>query len=153
MIKRKLWFVVSVMFASVWLYFAAQRVYFLSKSVRADGEVVAVTARNAKCNQGGSGSGSTRCTMFTAKVSYPVGNGTRVFSVSSGSAGGHNQPRGRAKYRVGASVPVLYDPASPGDVHTARFTDIWEYPLLLMIPVVTTFVMSLRKRREDDPNR
>lgn len=103
------------------------RLLFLRRAVRADGEVTRIVSANATCSRG-SGKRSKRypCTKYQAVVKFPTAGGESYgLTLSSGSTRGHDQGHEHSLHRPGQVVRVVYDPKNPGEAYPDTFFGVW----------------------------
>jgi hypothetical protein len=145
MIKNWFLFLVSLLLIPVALWFLGERLTFLSRAIRVDGEVSEVRATNGTCSSGKRRrKRSHSCTKFEATIDFTTLRGEQGFlEVSAGSARGHNQAETRASTREGAKVPVLYDPNNISNACRDYFMDKWGKPLMFFIAQLITMIGSL----------
>ena len=142
-IKNKLLFAISMVLVVVVLGFVVNRVTFLVRADRAIGAVTALYASNGRCG----GKRKHNCTEFSADVKYSVQDSDYQLHVSAGSVRGWNHPVSQADYRMGSTVPVLYNRHNPSQSYRDTFFDVWGAPLMAFVAQISMFFGSFSERR------
>ena len=136
------WF--SMALALVVLGFVADRTLFLLRAVKTSGDVVDLSAQNGSCSCGRHC--SYACTKFQAQVHFQATDTPAALWVSAGSAHGYDCPVAQARYGIGDSVPVIYNPHNPVEAYRDTFADVWGTPLMALFFQIITLVSSFTKR-------
>jgi Protein of unknown function (DUF3592) len=143
-IKSPVMFWFSMALALVVLGFVADRTLFLMRAVDTTGNVVNLSASNGSCSCGRRC--HYACTKFQAQVSFQATEAPAALWVSAGSAHGYDSPVAQARYGLGDSVPVLYNPRNPAEAYRNTFTDVWGTPLVALFFQIVTLISSFTKR-------
>jgi hypothetical protein len=143
-IKSPVMFWFSMLLALVVLGFVADRTLFLMRAVNTTGNVVNLSATNSSCSCGRRCRYS--CTKFQAQVSFQAAAAPAALWVSAGSAHGYDCPVSQARYDLGDSVPVIYNPRNPAEAYRNSFADVWGTPLTALFFQIVTLISSFTKR-------
>lgn len=143
-IKSPVLFWFSMALALVVLGFVADRALFLWHAVETTGNVVELSASNGSCSCGRHCSYS--CTKFRAQLSFQTAATSAALWVSAGTAHGYDCPVSQARYDIGASVPVIYNPRNPGEAYRNSFADVWGAPLITLFFQIATLISSFTNR-------
>lgn len=134
MIQQKFLFAFAVILLLVSGWFFVDRVTFIRSAQKATGEVTQIDANQTRCSRS-SGTGKRRrtshydCTNFSARVTYTTSSGdVRTFNVGAGSVIGHTDDIARANRRMGARVPVIYNPKDPDEAYQDTLLAVWGLP-------------------------
>lgn len=142
-VRRNL-FLLSILLLVVAFWLGVTRVLFLAQAERTVGTVKDVYGENARCGRGRRRRRSD-CTKFYAWIHFQaVGTESRL-RVKAGSTRGHDQPVTFAEYRVGDSVPVLFDPSNPWKAIRDRFWDKWGATGAVLVIGLFSYVGFLRE--------
>lgn len=136
------WF--SMVLALVVLGFVADRTLFLLHAVKTFGNVADLSAANDSCSCGRRC--HYDCTKFQAQVHFQASETPAALWVSAGSAHGYDCPVTQARYGIGDSVPVIYNPHHPGEAYRDTFSDVWGTPLMALFFQIITLFGSFTKR-------
>lgn len=142
-VKQPLYFWVAVLLTLPLAYFLIDRAHFVWTSQTVMSTVEKVTASNGRCGR----KRRRNCTKFSALLKYNVGGEIYRFSVSAGTARGHDQPLSRARHHANQPVQVAYDPRNPRHAYRDAVWDIWGAPILTFILQLCAFFGSLTERR------
>jgi hypothetical protein len=145
-IKSPVMFWFSMVLALVVLGFVADRTLFLMRAVVTTGNVVDLSASNGSCSCGRHC--RYACTKFQAQVSFQATESPAALWVSAGTAHGHDCPVAQARYGIGDSVPVIYNPRNPAEAYRNSFADVWGTPLVALFFQIVTLISSFAKRAQ-----
>jgi hypothetical protein len=144
-IKSPVMFWFSMLLALVVLGFVADRSLFMLKAIHTRGNVVDLSATNGSCSCGRRC--HYDCTRFQAQVSFQASAAPAALWVSAGSAHGYDCPVTQARYVIGDTVPVIYNPHNPTEAYRDTFMDVWGTPLATLFFQIVTLISSFTKRR------
>ena len=152
-VKQPHWLGVALLVFLSLSYLLIDRVVFITTAETGQGTVSSVQAHNAMC---GGRRNRYDCTRYRAVVRFSVEGSGHQITVAAGSVRGHDQPLTRARYRVGASVPVAYSPGNPLRAYRDEFWDIWAAPFLAFVfQIASLFGAFIEPKqggnRPDDP--
>ena len=136
-VRRNL-LLLSFLLLNVALWLGGSRILFLAQAERAVGVVVDVQSENARC-------GRKRCTKFSALVRFQAASTEAWKSVAAGRARRYDQPVTLANYKVGDSVPMLFDPVHPEEAIRDHFWDKWGATGSVLLIGSLTFAGFLRE--------
>lgn len=145
-IKNKLLFGISMALLALFCYSMISQIRFLSRAEHGVGVVREVRAVNGRCG----GKRKHSCTKFFATVEFQAAGSGASGELEAGDARGHDQPLSRASHQVGQSVPIVFDPNRPEEVHHDELWELWRFPLALLLFLVFTLVGSLTQETETD---
>jgi len=144
-IQWMFWFSMGIGCIFVWL--TADRIYFLLRSEKTNGKVVEMFAQNVIRS---SRFNNNCITLFTARVKFHSGDKTPqrecFLDIRAGSASDYNRPISLAKYKVGDTVPIRFDPYHPEQCW--KKGNEWSAPLVALIFCTITFLVSLLKPKD-----
>ena len=115
--KRVVFMILGVGALCYGLFWLTQTVTFVMRAESAPGTVVRLIE----------GRGRRGRTMYQPVVSFQTQPGAAV------SFTGAVASSGMGSYNVGDRVRVLYNPAHPAEATIASFTDVWLFPLALLV--------------------
>ena len=134
-----------MLLALVAVWFAIDRLIFLAHARHTTGTVAAVRARDGSCSCGRHCHYS--CTVFSAEVRFPESESPMPLVVTAGSARDYGQPVSLARYRIGNSVPVIYNPGHTNEAYRDTVKDVWGTPIELFFFQFVTLIGSFSQRR------
>lgn len=144
-IKNRVLFGLSMVIALVALGFIVNRLVFLAHARHTTGAVIALHASNGSCSCGRRC--HYPCTRFGADVQFPESESAVPLRVTAGTERGFNQPVEDSQYRIGDSVPVIYNPGDTSEAYRDTFGDVWGAPLAALFFHLVTLVGSFAKPR------
>jgi hypothetical protein len=100
-------------------------------AMEAQAEVVRVEGRNISCGK----RGRRDCTKFSALLRYHTQSAGGPYEgwISAGQVRGHDRPISGADLRVGQTVQVIYDPASPDKFKETDPVSLWTGSLISLL--------------------
>lgn len=146
-VQNRLFFIISMLVLVAAVVSAIAQLVFLARAEHGTGVVRELRAENVRCGR----RNRSKCTKFEATVEVQSSAGKKSLLIGSGRVKGHSQPLSEARDRVGDRVPVVFDPDRPEKAYRDEASDIWSFPLGLLILQIGTLVASFFKRGEREP--
>jgi hypothetical protein len=144
-VKSPVLFWFSMVLVLVVLGFVADRTLFLIRAVHTSGNVMNLSAANGSCSCGRRC--RYDCTKFQAQVSFQAREVPAALWVSAGSANGYNCPVAYARYAIGDSVAVVYNPRDPAEAYRDTVADVWGAPIAAFFFQIVTLIGSFTRGR------
>jgi len=145
-VKSPVLFWFSMALALVVLWFVADRTLFLIRAVHTSGNVINLSAANGSCRCGRRC--HYDCTKFQAQVGFQARESPAALWVSAGSARGYDCPVTQARYVIGDSVAIVYNPRNPAEAYRDTVADVWGAPIAAFFFQIITLIGSFTRGRQ-----
>ncbi len=141
MIKRRGYFVVSMLLLPVVWGLIIDRAIFHLRADRALGRVTNVTSHTSTSSRHGTK------TYFKANVEFTHNKAAFSITTPAGNAKGSDQPLDRSELKIGDSVPLIYDSRNPSKGFKDNLAEVWIMPVFAFMAQLALLVASLLEPR------